>query len=47
MIKKIAVTGDLISNKVANKTIKFSSNLQQNNSETITTENDKEMPKKR
>ena len=39
--------GDLIGNKIANKIIKVSTNLQQNNSETVTNEYDKEIPKER
>ena len=37
----------LIGNKFANKITKLSKNLQQNNSETITNENSKEIPKER
>ena len=37
-------TGDLIGNEIADE---ISKNLQQNNSETITNEHDKEIPKKR
>ena len=47
MIQKTAeATGDLISNKVANKITKVSKILQQNNSETVTNEHDEEIPKK-
>ena len=38
-------TCDLIGNKIANKITKVSKSLQQNNSETGTNENDKEIPK--
>ena len=38
---------DLIGNEIANKILKFSKNSQQNNSETVTNENDKEIPKER
>ena len=37
-------TGDLISNKIANKITKVSKNSQQNNSETVTNERNKEKP---
>ena len=41
--QKIAeATGDLIGNKIAHKVTRVSKNLQQNNSETVTNENDKE-----
>ena len=40
-------TGDLIGNKTANKITKLSKNSPQNNSETITNEHDKEIPKER
>ena len=40
-------TGDLIGNKIANKIMRISKNPQRNNSETVTNEHDKEMPKKR
>ena len=47
-IQKIAEpTGDLIGNKIANKITKVSKNSQQNNSETVRNENDKEIPKER
>ena len=39
--------GDFIGNKIANKITKFSKNSPQNNSETFTNENDKEIPKER
>ena len=34
-------------NKIADRITKFSKNLQQNNSETVTNENENETPKKR
>ena len=37
----------MIANKIANKITKVSKNSQQNNSETVTNENDKEIPKGR
>ena len=40
-------TGDLIGNKIANKITKASISSPQNNSETITNEHDKEIPKER
>ena len=40
-------TGDLIANKIANKITKLSKISQQNNSETVTNEHDKEIPKER
>ena len=43
--KTAEATGDLIDNNFANKITKFSKNLQQNNSETVRNENDKEIPK--
>ena len=47
VIQKAAeATGDLIDNKIANKMTKVSQNSQRNNSETITNEHDKEIPKK-
>ena len=47
-IKKIAeATGNLVGNKIANRITNVSNNSQQNNSETITNENDKEIPKER
>ena len=43
VIQKTAeATGDLIGNKIPNKITKVSKNSQQNNSETITNEHDKE-----
>ena len=38
---------NFIDNKVADRTTKFSKNLQQNNSETFANKNDKEIPKER
>ena len=43
--KTAEATGYLIGNKIANRTKKISKNLQQNNSETVTNEHDKEIPK--
>ena len=40
-------TGNLIGNKIANRTTKVSKNSQQNNSETVTNERCKEIPKER
>ena len=37
----------MIANKIANKITKLSKNSQQNNSETVTNEHDKEIPKER
>ena len=37
----------MIGNKIANRITKVSKNSQQNNSETVTNENDKEIPKER
>ena len=46
MIQKAAeATGDLIGNKIADRITKVSKNLEQNNSETVTDEHDKEIPK--
>ena len=53
--KKAETTGDLISNKIADEVVKpyggritkFSKNSEQNNSETVTNERDKEIPKER
>ena len=39
-------TGDVIGNKIADKTLKVSKTLPQNNSEAVSDEHDKEMPKK-
>ena len=38
-------TGDLIGNKIANNITKFFKNLQHNNSETVTNEHSKKIPK--
>ena len=47
-IQKIAeATDDFIDNKIADKITKVSKDSQQNNSETVTNENDKEIPKER
>ena len=47
-IQKTTVeTDDLIDNKIANKTARVSKSLQQNHSETVTNENDKEIWKER
>ena len=40
-------TVDLIDNKIGIRITNFSKNSQQNNSENVTNESDKEMPKKR
>ena len=48
VIQKTAeATGDLIGNKVANRITKVSKISQRNNSETVTNEYDKEIPKER
>ena len=48
VIQKIAeATGDLLGYKIANKSTKVSKNLQQNNSETIPSEHNKEKTKER
>ena len=48
VIQKTAeATGDFIGNKIANKITRVSENSQQNNSGTVTNENDKEIPKER
>ena len=48
MIQKTAeATVDLIGNKIAEKITKVSKTPQQNNSETVTNEHDKEIPKER
>ena len=44
--KTAKTTGDLIGNKIANKITIVSKNSQGNNSETVTKEHDKEIPKK-
>ena len=47
-IKKTAeATGDSIGVKIANRITKVSKNSQQNNSETVTNERDKKIPKER
>ena len=45
--KTTGETGDLIDKKIANKITKISKKLQQNNSETVINEHDKELPKER
>ena len=45
--KTAETTGDLIGNKIIDKITKVSKNLQQNNSEIVTNENDKEILKER
>ena len=45
--KTAEATSDLIGNEIANKVSKVSKNSQQNNSETVTDEHDKEIPKER
>ena len=45
--KTIEATGDLIGNKIADRSTEVSNNSQQNNSETVTNEHDKEIPKER
>ena len=45
--KTIKATGNLNGNKVANKITKSSKNFQENNSETVTNEHDKEIHKER
>ena len=48
VIQKTAeTTGDLIGTEIANKIAKISKTSQQNNSETVTNEHEKEIPKKR
>ena len=48
MIQKTAeATVYLIGNKTANKITKFSKHSQQNNSETVTNDHNKEIPKER
>ena len=48
MIQKTAeATVDLTGNKIAEKITKVSKTPQQNNSETVTNEHDKEIPKER
>ena len=43
--KTAEATGDLISNKIANRIAKVSKTLQQNNSKTVANKHDKEIPK--
>ena len=45
--KKAEATGELIANNITNKMTRVPKNTQQNNSETVTNDNDKEIPKKR
>ena len=45
--KTVETTGDLIGNKTPNRITKVSKKLQQNISETLTNEHDKEIPKER
>ena len=45
--KTAEATGDLTGIKIANKIMEVSKNSQQNNSETVTNEHDKEIPKER
>ena len=45
--KTAEATSDLISNKIANRITKVSRGLPQNNSEKVTNEHDKEIPKER
>ena len=45
--KAAQATGDLFSNKIADRIRKVSKNLQQNYSKTVTNEHDKETPKER
>ena len=45
--KAAEATGDLTGNKIADKITKVLKNSQQNNSETVINENDKEIPKER
>ena len=47
MKKNSRRTVDLIDNKISIRITNFSKNAQQNNSENVTNESDKEMPKKR
>ena len=47
VIQKTPATGDLIGNKIADRITKVSKSLQQNHSETVTNEHDKEIPKER
>ena len=45
--KTAEATGDFIGNKIANRITKVSKNSQHNNSETVTNEHDKKIPKER
>ena len=45
--KTAEATGDLIGDKIDKKIAKFSRNSQQNNSEAVTNENNKEVPEER
>ena len=45
--KTVEVTGDWIGNKIVNRITKVSKSLQQNNSETVTNEHNKEIPKEK
>ena len=45
--KTTEATGNLVGNKIANRITGVSKNSQQNNSETVTNEHDKEIPKER
>ena len=45
--KTVEVTGDWIGNKIDNRIAKVSKSLQQNNSETVTNEHNKEIPKEK
>ena len=45
--KTVKATGVLTANKIADKTTEVPKDLQQNNSETVTNEHDKEIPKER
>ena len=45
--KAVDATGDLAGNEIANRVTKVSKSLLQNNSEIITNEHDKEIPKER
>ena len=45
--KTAEATGDLVGNKIAGRITEISKNSQQNNLETITNKNDKEIPEER
>ena len=45
--KTVEATGDLIGNKTADRIMKVSKDSQENKSETVTIEPDKEIPKER